>query len=80
MSALHDDLSRIGKLLMFKEPFYGVFLSTLNKVERKDVPTAGVCKNNINYQLAVNKEFWDSLKGDNQIIIKIEEGKFTIEM
>jgi len=68
MSAVHDDLSKIGKLLMFKEPFYGVFLSTLNKVVRKDVPTAGVCKNNINYQLAVNEEFWNSLKGDNQKI------------
>ena len=68
MSIVLDDLSKIGKLLMFKEPFYGVFLSTLNKVIRKDVPTAGVCKNNINYQLAVNEEFWNSLKGDNQKI------------
>ena len=68
MSIVHDDLSKIGKLLMFKEPFYGVFLSTLNKVIRKDVPTAGVCKHNINYQLAVNEEFWNSLKGDNQKI------------
>ena len=68
MSDIHDDLSKIGKLLMFKEPFYGVFLSTLNKVVRKDVPTAGVCKHNINYQLAVNEEFWNSLKGENQKI------------
>ena len=68
MSIVLDDLSKVGKLLMFKEPFYGVFLSTLNKVIRKDVPTAGVCKNNINYQLAVNEEFWNSLKGDNQKI------------
>ena len=68
MSIVLDDLSKIGKLLMFKEPFYGVFLSTLNKVIRKDVPTAGVCKNNINYQLAVNEEFWNSLEGDNQKI------------
>ena len=37
MSIVLDDLSKIGKLLMFKEPFYGVFLSTLNKVIRKDV-------------------------------------------
>jgi predicted metal-dependent peptidase len=49
---------------MFSEPFYGVFLSTLNKVVRKDVPTAGVCMQGINYQLAVNEEFWNSLEGD----------------
>ena len=61
---IHEDLSRIGKQLMFSEPFYGVFLSTLNKVVRKDVPTAGVCMQGINYQLAVNEEFWNSLEGD----------------
>ena len=64
----HDDLSRIGKQLMFAEPFYGIFLSTLNKVIRDDVPTAGVCKNGINYQLAVNEEFWASLDNDKKKI------------
>ena len=61
---IHEDLSKIDKQLMLSEPFYGVFLSTLNKVVRKDVPTAGVCMQGINYQLAVNEEFWDSLQGD----------------
>jgi predicted metal-dependent peptidase len=65
---IHDDLSKIGKQLMFSEPFYGVFLSTLNKVIRKDVPTAGVCKNGVNYQLAVNEEFWNSLNTDKKKI------------
>jgi predicted metal-dependent peptidase len=60
-----NELSKISKLLMFKEPFYGIFLSTLNKVIRKDVPTAGVCKNGINYQLAINEDFWNELKTDN---------------
>ena len=68
MSNIHDDLSRIGKQLMFNEPFYGIFLSTLNKVVRNDVPTAGVCKNGINYQLAVNEEFWFSLNNDKKKI------------
>lgn len=61
MTNVLEDVSRIGKQLMLSEPFYGIFLSTLNKVVRKDVPTAGVCKNNINYQLAINEEFWNSL-------------------
>ena len=68
MSNVLIDASRIGKQLMLSEPFYGVFLSTLNKVVREDVPTAGVCKNNINYQLAINEEFWNSLDNDKKKI------------
>jgi len=71
MANLQEDLSRIGKQLMFSEPFYGIFMSTLNKVVRKDLPTAGVSKNNINYQLAINEEFWNSL--DNGHAKKGEE-------
>jgi predicted metal-dependent peptidase len=46
---------------MLKEPYYGFFLIMLNKVWRKDLPTAGVSKQNINYQLAINEEFWTGL-------------------
>ena len=68
MSNILNDVSRIGKQLMLSEPFYGIFLSTLNKVVRKDLPTAGVCKNNINYQLAINEEFWEGLDTDKKKI------------
>ena len=68
MSDIHNDLSRIGKQLMFSEPFYGVFLSTLNKNVRNDIPTAGVCLQGINYQLLVNEEFWNSLSNDKKKI------------
>jgi hypothetical protein len=34
----------------------------LNKVwDKRRVPTAGVSKNGINYQLTINPEFWESL-------------------
>ena len=59
-------LSKISKDLILKEPFYGFFLIMLNKVWRKDVPTAGVSKNGINYQLAINEEFWNSLSDDHK--------------
>ncbi len=52
-----QSLSKISKDLMLKEPYYGFFLIMLNKVWRKDLPTAGVSKQNINYQLAINEEF-----------------------
>jgi hypothetical protein len=68
MSNIHDDLSKIGKQLIYGEPFYGVFLSTLNKVIRNDIPTAGVCISGVNYQLAVNEQFWNSLSDEKKKI------------
>ena len=61
-----QSLSKISKELMLKEPYYGFFLIMLNKVWRKDLPTAGVSKQNINYQLAINEEFWNSLSDDHK--------------
>jgi len=68
MQNILNDVSRIGKQLIIKEPFYGIFLSTLNKVTRSDLDTAGVSKLNINYQLAINPEFWNSLDNDSKKI------------
>jgi len=63
-----QSLSKTGKDLMLKEPYYGFFLIMLNKLwDSKRVPTAGVSKNGINYQLAINPEFWESLSEDHRI-------------
>jgi predicted metal-dependent peptidase len=64
MNDVLNDVSKIAKQLILKEPFYGLFLSTLNKCVRTDILTAGVSKLNINYQLAINEEFWNSLDSD----------------
>ena len=61
-----QSLSKISKELMLKEPYYRIFLIMLNKGWRKDLPTAGVSKQNINYQLAINEEFWNSLSDDHK--------------
>jgi predicted metal-dependent peptidase len=60
-------LSKIAKELMLIEPYYGFLLIMLNKTWRKDVPTAGVSKNGINYQLSINEEFWTSLSEKHQL-------------
>lgn len=52
---------------MLKEPYYGFFLIMLNKLWGKMVPTAGVSKNGINYQLAINPEFWESLSDNHKL-------------
>jgi len=62
-----QSLSKIAKELMLIEPYYGFFLIMLNKTWRKDVPTAGVSKNRINYQLSINEEFWTSLSEEHQL-------------
>jgi predicted metal-dependent peptidase len=57
----NEDLGKIGKKLILVEPFYGYFLSQLNKRITKEVPTGAVGKNGINVDLMINPEFWDSL-------------------
>ena len=73
MKQREDSLAKASKELMLKEPFYGFFLIMLNKVWTSRVPTAGVSKNGINYQLAINEEFWNSLSDNYKVgILKHE--------
>ena len=68
-----DTLSKTSKDLMLKEPFYGIFLMKLNKHWSTRVPTAGVSKLNINYQLEINEKFWNSLSDAHKLgILKHE--------
>ena len=63
-----QSLSKISKDLMLKEPYYGFFLIMLNKLwDDKRVPTAGVSKNGINYQLCINETFWMSLSEEHRL-------------
>lgn len=63
----NDLLSKAGKDLMLKEPYYGIFLIMLNKFWSERVPTAGVSKMGINYQLDINEEFWMELTDDHRL-------------
>lgn len=60
-------IGKIGKLLMFNEPFYGLYLLTLNKAFSTSLPTAGVGLNGINQMLYINPTFWDTLSEDHKI-------------
>jgi len=62
-----ESLARTAKNLMLSEPYYGFFLIMLNKVWRNDIPTAGVSKNGINFQLAINESFWTGLSEMHQM-------------
>jgi len=54
-------LSRVSKELLFDEPYYGHFMSSLNRSFSSDIPTAGVAKDGIGVKLVVNPDFFDSL-------------------
>jgi predicted metal-dependent peptidase len=61
-----QSLARASKTLMLKEPFYGYFLQTLNKVWDEGVGTAGVSRRNIGFQLTIAPEFWTKLTDAQQ--------------
>lgn len=61
-----DSLAKVSKELMLKEPFYGLLILSLNKVWDKRVPTAGVSKNGVNFQLTINEDFWNSLSDNHK--------------
>lgn len=54
-------LSRTTKDLLFSEPYYGHFLSGLNRYFSSVVDTAGVAKDGIGVKLVVNPEFFTDL-------------------
>lgn len=54
-------VARMGRNLMLRQPFYGLFLSTMNKVVDARCPTAGVSKNGINVQLTIGEKFWEEI-------------------
>jgi len=61
MADIHNELAKYAKSLMFKEPFYGLMLISLNKVIDESIPTLCVSKSGINFNLHVNPTFWKSL-------------------
>jgi predicted metal-dependent peptidase len=63
----NESLAKTVKDLMFKEPFYGLFLLSLNKEWDGNIPTAGVGRTNVNYHLKINPEFWAELSPKHKV-------------
>jgi predicted metal-dependent peptidase len=62
-----NDFNIVTKKMMLKEPFYGLFLMTLNKHADLSIPTACVSKQGINQQLSINPEYWNSLNENTRL-------------
>jgi len=62
MNDIYKEVVKYTKNLMFKEPFYGLFLISLNKQVDKRIPTLCVEPDNLNIKLSINPDFWSELK------------------
>jgi predicted metal-dependent peptidase len=68
-----QDLGSVTRDLLFEEPFWGFFLITLNKNITKSVPTAGVSRRGMNFELAINPDFWDTQTDEHKKGILVHE-------
>lgn len=63
------NISKACKTLMIREPFYGLFLSSLNKIFDNSVDTLAVGLQGINVNLYINENFWNKLKDEEQLAV-----------
>lgn len=63
----YQEIAQFSKTLMLKEPFYGLFLISLNKELNNSIPTACVSPNGLNIKLSINPEFWESLDKNTKL-------------
>lgn len=61
------ELAKACKQLIVKDPFYGLFLLSLNKFYSDKIDTLGVQLNGINYELVINPIYWKSLTDEEQL-------------
>lgn len=59
--------------LLIREPFYGLFLLSLNKYFDDKIPTACVRRNGINVELAINPDFWKTLSDETELAVLTHE-------
>ena len=67
------DIEKAFKRLLIKNPFYGLFCLSLPKTITDKIPTLCVAKKGINFELQINKEFWDQHTDDEQIALLTHE-------
>jgi len=71
------DISRISKKLLIKDIFYGLFLTTIEKKENKDIPFAavGVNKSSMEFVLYINPIEWFKLADEVKYGLLLHEVK-----
>lgn len=68
-----ESMSKATRELMNREPFYGLFMSTLDRNADNSVKSSAIKKKGINAELTVNEDKWNGLSQNLQIgILKHE--------
>jgi predicted metal-dependent peptidase len=67
--SIYHEITKFSKTLMLKEPFYGLFLISLNKELNTSIPTACVTPDRLNIKLCVNPDFWDKLDENTKLAV-----------
>jgi predicted metal-dependent peptidase len=67
--SIYHEITKFSKTLMLKEPFYGLFLISLNKELNTSIPTACVTPDRLNIKLCVNPDFWDGLDDNTNLVV-----------
>ena len=64
------DLEKALKKLIYKDPFYGLFLLNVDKQYDSTLPAiAAVGRIGVNCRLYINKELWDKLDDEEQLFV-----------
>lgn len=63
---LYDDVGSTLRRLLVNDPFYAMFMISLDKQETTKVPTLAVGLNGVNAVLYINPEFWFSLNKEEK--------------
>lgn len=66
MNNRNEELAKTVKELCWFEPFWGLFLMGFRKSWSRELPTACVSKNGINYALTINEDFFEGLERDHR--------------
>lgn len=69
MNNIDQEIAKCSKTLMLKEPFYGLFLLSLNKQINKRIETACVEPDGLNIKLNINPDFWDTLTNNTKLAV-----------
>jgi predicted metal-dependent peptidase len=69
MDNIYQEVAKQSKILMLKEPFYGLFLISLNKELTSSIQTACVTPDKISIKLCVNPDYWVGLDEKTKLAV-----------
>jgi len=75
------DISKVIRRLLVNDPFYGLFLSSIEKKERKDIPVAavGLNKSTMEFCLLINPDEWFKFSDEVKYGILLHEAAHLCE-